>query len=550
MTDTTLSFTPGDLKHQEYRHRAKTDLFWLAGIVLKLGDAVGMTEGMHRLMCKTADRTTGVPEIDDCPHRLFLLPRGIGKSACLTQAYAIQLLLNDPNTAILIANERLDNAVTFLSAIKYHFEQNELFRALFPELIPPEFNKITWSETRINIPRTTGRIETSILCIGAGGTVTGQHPDHIFADDIISREAMENARRGDGGITEQMCRWVNQLEPLLNKGAQPQPSIHFIGTRWFRGDVYEHIETAFGNGEARKTWTLTLKLANGETMPVAVHRRGDLVIFSRQVIEHGRATFAERPGYNLDALAKFRLRDPELFAANMMNDPSDDLTATFKSDWLKPLNMVNETTVQWVDNEAKTRTSFTQDLDILIIVDPGGFKRAKGGDRARAAIVVTGSTMDQTPTHLLLEAWSDTVAFTVAAEKILDLTTRYTPRRVYIEEVAQQAAFLELVRRLAKDRGIMLPLEAVTPKSQQKDARILALEPWFQHGLLRVGSGPAFHEFREQYRSFPRGTRVDLLDTLAYGPQVWRKGQQSPRSAQHRQEQERQQYYTRRGATR
>ena len=557
MTDTlienhsqlSVSFTPGDATWHRLRDRARSDLFFLAGVILKLGDAVGMTEGMHRLLCRVAERRTGVPELDQCPHRLFLMPRGTGKSSLITQAYAIQCILNDPNTALLISNERLDNAVGFLAAIKGHFESNELFRALFPEVIPPDFNKTTWSEVKTNVPRTTGRIECTITCIGAGGTVTGQHPDKIFADDMISREAMENARRGDGGITQQMNRWVNQLLPLLNAGALPFPEINVIGTRWYRGDSYEHVETAFGNGEERKTWLLSVRMPNGETMPVPVHRRGDLLIFSRQVMENGRPVWPERPGYDVDALAKFRLRDPELYAANMMNDPTDDLTATFKEAWLDTYQWVNDGQIQWTA-DAKTQNAMLDELDILVLVDPGGFAKAKGGDRMRGAILVTGSTLGTTPTHFVLDAYSEPVTFNQLAEQILTFTTRYTPRRVFIEEVGQQAAFLELVRRLAADRGVMLPLERMTPEGQNKEAKILRLEPWFQRGLIRVGAGAVFHELREQYRSFPRGTRVDLLDTLSYGPKVWRKAQMTPKTAQQRQDAERMQYYAKRGVPR
>ena len=543
----SINFTPGDATWHAYRAKAKTDLFWFAGVVLNLGDVVGMTDGMHGLMCKVAAHNTGIPEIDQCPHRMTLMPRGTGKSALITQARALQLIINDPNTAILIANERLDNAVTFLSAIKHHFEDNEFFRGLFPELIPPDFNKTTWSETKIIVPRSSGRIEPTVNVIGAGGTVTGQHPDHIFADDIISREAMENARRGDGGITQQMNRWVNQLLPLLNSGCQPYPTLNFQGTRWYRGDTYEHIEEAFGNGEERRTWLLQIKTENGETMPVQVHRRGDLVIFTRQVMENGRATWPERPGYDLESLAKIRLRDPELFAANYMNDPADDLTATFKEAWVQTYSWVNDQQLQWTDANAKQQSAFLADLDILILVDPGGFARAKGGDRMRAAIIVTGSTMNTVPEHMILETYSEKVAFTLVAEKILTLCTRYTPRRVYIEEVGQQAAFLELVKRLAAERGVALPLESIDPQGQDKDARILGLEPWFQRGLIRFGGGKDFHELREQYQGFPKSPRKDLLDALAYGPRVWRKPMQGARTASMRQQQEREAYYSRLG---
>jgi predicted phage terminase large subunit-like protein len=336
--------------------------------------------------------------------------------------------------------------------------------------------------------------------------------------------------------------------PLLNSGYQPFPEVILPGTRWFRGDLYERAEELWGYGQPRETWSLTVQTPLGPTDPVDVHRRGDVVIFSRKAVEHGRATWPERKGYDVESLAKLRLMDPELYAANYQNDPSDDLTSTFKESWVQYYDWSGEQQITFRDPELKDQTHRLDDLDRLMIIDPGGFAMRKGNDRMRGAILVTGTTLDDAPVHCLLDVWSDQTTFMAVAEQIVALMTRYTPRKVYIEQVAQQAAFLELVRQLAVKRGITLPLiEAVTPKSKVKEARILQLEPYFQRGLIRFGKGPQFHEVREQYRAFPRGTRVDLLDALAYGPQVWRQPRMGAASQAARQRQELERYKQRRG---
>lgn len=542
-----ISFTPGDAKWKELRALSLNDLYWFAGIVLKLGDAVGMTDGLHRLMCKVVERKTGVDRLDSAPFRIILMPRGTGKSSIITQARTIQRICADPNTSILLANERLENASAFLSAIKKHFEQNQMLRALFPEVIPPDFNKTTWSDTKIVVPRTTGRQEPTIFCIGAGGTVTGMHPDCIVPDDIISREATENARRGDGNLTEQGVRWLAQLIPLLNSGYEPFPEVVMPGTRWHRGDVYERAEEIWGYGQERETFLLSIKTPDGQTQAVPVHRRGDVVIFSRKAVENGKATWPERRGYDVESLAKLRLMDPELYASSYQNDPSDDVTSTFKEGWIQYYDWANPGEISFSGADLKPEAHLLADLDKMLLVDPGGFATAKGSDRMRGAILVTGSTLTDTPVHCLLEAYSDQVPFMVLAEKIIALASQYSPRKVYVEEQAQQAAFLELVRRLARERGVSLPLERITTKNKVKEARILHLEPYFQRGLIRFGKGPGFHELREQYRAFPRGHRVDLLDALAYGPQVWRQPSRSGPGQSARQRQELLAYQQRRG---
>lgn len=543
-----ISFQEGDAVWTEMRERGKSDLYYMAGVICKYGDVVGMTEGMHKIMCKVVEKKTGVPELDTCPQRLVLMPRGSGKSTIISQAYVVQRIVQDPNIAILICNEKLENAQSFLAAIKHTFEQNELFRALYPEVIHPDIKaaNVKWNDTEINVPRTTGRKEFTVKCQGVGAALASMHPDLILVDDMVSREAAENARRGDGQLTGAINRWVNQLIPLLNQGYQPFPEIIVLGTRWYRGDPYEHVEVAFGYGMPRKTWHLGLKLANGDIQSLPVHRAGDLVIFSRQVIENGRAAWPERPGYDLESLAKFRLRDPALYAANMMNDPSDEITATFKESWLQFYDWSGEQSLTWVDAQAKTRNVFLADLDLLVLVDPGGFGRAKGSDRSRGAILVTGSTSGENPEHLVLDAFSDKVPYTVVAEKILALATRYPPRRVFIEEVGQQAAFYDLVVQTAKKRGLNLAFDKLTPKNRDKDARILGLEPYFQRGMIRFGKGPQFHELREQYRAWPT-PRADLLDVLAYGPEVWRQQRVSRQGVEARQRMEKEAVLARMG---
>lgn len=549
MTD--LSFTTGDQTWHDLRDRALSNLYFFAGVICDYGDKVGMTEGMHKLMCRVVERKTGIPQVDTCPYRLVLMPRGTGKSTLITQAYVLQRICRDPNIAVLIANEKLENAQAFLSAIKWQLEQNELLRRLFPELIHEDLSKAKWNESEINVPRTTGRKEPTIKCQGAGAALASMHVDLAIVDDEISREAAENARRGDGQITNAMKRWNAQLPPLLNPGYQPFSEIVWIGTRWFRGDPYELLEEQFGNAEpARQTWTIGTKLPNGDIQSAEVHRRGDLVIFTRQAVENGRAVWPERPGFSIEDLAKVRLRDPELYAANYMNAPSDEVTATFKESWLQYYDWVNDGQVQYVNANAVTRSPLLADLDVHILVDPGGFKRgnSKGGDRARAAIVVTGTTTGDTPEHLILDCYSERVPYQVAAQKILEFARRYRPRRVHIEVEAQQIVFMDVVKKMAAEAKLELAFEELHTKNVNKEARILELEPYFQRGILRVGKGPRFHEFFQQFRSWP-APRCDLLDVLAYGPRVWRKGVVAGTNHAQRQQQERQAYLQRRGMT-
>src|SRR5690349_11921481 len=107
-------------------------------------EAISMREGPHALLCKFLSRATGLPAVDGCKYPKIEMPRDTGMTTLGGQDYPVWRLCRYPGMSILLANEKGENAETMLGAVKQEFENNELFRALFPELIPPEFPKTAW----------------------------------------------------------------------------------------------------------------------------------------------------------------------------------------------------------------------------------------------------------------------------------------------------------------------------------------------------------------------------------------------------------------------
>ena len=551
-----INFQVGDETYLRLRDRGLNDLYFFNSVILGMGDKVPMRPSSHYLMCRFLERKTGIEEIDTAPVQKLLVPREVGKSTLGTQGRTLQLLCRNPNTSILICNEKLDNATTFLASIKWHFENNDLFRALYPEVVPPDFNKTTWSADRIVVNRDSGRKEPSVFCSGVGGTVTGMHPDVIIVDDMISREAAENARTGSRHIMNQVERWTHTLDPLLNTNfADPFPSILFIGTRWWYNDVYDHLDEAWGYGETPRRFLTTVRFPeDGTSHQMVLERIGDLAIFKRAGIENGKSAFPER--WSLEDLAKKRLRDPILFSCNIMNEPTDEITAIFKVDWIVFYHKPDPDNYEVIGDDGKVSYWVPTQLDCLMAVDPGGFgMKQSAGDRARPAIVVTGTVPDANR-HLLLEAWSEPATYQACANQVVDFCRKYPIRRLGIERAGQQVVFIDLVRKMLKDEGINVGFQEIKPDTtgrggSGKDQHILKLEPYFQDGMLLWGKSAIFNELREQYRQFPRGKRVDLLDALSMLRHMWRPWNASPRQSQKkRQEEERSSYYARRGLTR
>lgn len=520
------SFTVGDARWHSLRDRCCSDLYWFADVVLGCGEKIPMRPRTHLLLCRFIEKKTGNPALDEARYRKIEMPRETGKSTLL-RAYIIQRICQNHDISILLVNEKELLAKDFLSDIKYQFENNELLRALFPELVPKDFNDTTWSATRIVVNRSTGRPDPTLDTAGVGAALAGKHPDLIVCDDMISREAMENARAGSWQIMHQTNRWIHQLDPIVNKSALPFPEIVFCGTRWWHNDSYEHIEEAYGSGEEQRPVLLRTKLPDNSVQTISAYRVGELAVFRRACIEDGRSIFPEK--WSLDDLAKMRIRDPVLFAANYMNHPADDVTAVFKSEWLKTISWLDDTQLYITDNDAKKKVLRLRDLDIIFIVDPGGFGERLVESRARAAAICLGD--DFTGHKFFLDCYSEQDTYLACIRKIVEWVGRYAPRKIYVERAGQQVAFAQLLREELKKAGYQTVVDDTTlkPGGKQKEVRILEMEPYFQRGEVYVGTGAGFHEFRTQFSQFPRAQRLDVLDALGYWPTVMRR--HNPHSA-------------------
>jgi hypothetical protein len=71
-----------------------------------------------------------------------------------------------------------------------------------------------------------------------------------------------------------------------------------------------------------------------------------------------------------------------------------------------------------------------------------------------------------------------------------------------------------------RHKGVYFQVTPAKTKQKAKDARVMALAPYFQAGQIY------FHHshtaLREEYDQFGLGSSYHILDALAYGPEFWR----------------------------
>lgn len=166
-------------------------------------------------------------EDNEAKRKLIVIPRGTLKSSLAVVAYSIWVLLNDPNSRILLDSELYSNSKNFLREIKSHLES--------PMLVDlyGQFKTTTWNESEIIIKqRAKTYREASVSVGGIGVQKTGQHFSHIIMDDMNS-PSNSNTQEG---LEKVIAHYRYNLSIL-----EPDGFIVLIGTRYAAADLIGHV---------------------------------------------------------------------------------------------------------------------------------------------------------------------------------------------------------------------------------------------------------------------------------------------------------------------
>lgn len=208
------------------RELCKDDLFFLSEFVLRNrnSEQIPFIPEFQGEMCRWLERSG--------TRKMLMAPRGHGKSTIANRNYVVWRIINDPNYTCLIASATLDNAKKKLRAIQEVFENNKMFRLLFPELIPASFGD-GWTQTQINIPRTSSDPEATVEAQGYEGELTSRHYKQILFDDVVGKENSTNR--------EQIQKVVNFYTQSLQLLKKPGGEMLIIGTMWSYADLHNHV---------------------------------------------------------------------------------------------------------------------------------------------------------------------------------------------------------------------------------------------------------------------------------------------------------------------
>ena len=169
---------------------------------------------------------------DDAPDRLCITqPPRTAKSSTITLSFPFWLILNNPDTNIVIVNNTQSLAENFGIRLRQLFID-------YKELL--ELNNIKLSDTKHSnsffmFETLDGKLyDGSIKLMGTGGTLTGQNVDILICDDLI---------KGFSDCTPTLlAKKIEWFKSIILQRLEPHSKLIILGTRWASNDIIGYLE--------------------------------------------------------------------------------------------------------------------------------------------------------------------------------------------------------------------------------------------------------------------------------------------------------------------
>lgn len=465
-----------------YRDLGERSLYFFTKGILGYQD---LTTRTHMKFCKFL-------QDDTKPRKLDLMPRGTFKTTCGTKGWSIRYLAINPNTSILISNQRAENAERMLSEIEWHLEgHNSKMNWLYPEMIRPGDKWKPWSSSEMLIPsRTRVQSSSSIITIGVGTRSESIHCWVHITDDPIGAKAMESP------VEMQTARvWLDYSTSLFVNPNRYLWLMH--GTRWSLDDVYQ-------DKIDNPRWAKFIR-------PAADPRTGE-------------AFFPEF--LSIETLRDYREENYAHYMSQYMNDPDNPEALEFQKSWLNEYLLVR--TDDGPACEADGELFYVKDMDVVLVVDPAAsgdvdsrlvldLKRGKArkSDNAVGVVGLHGSGK-----FFLLDLWvgrgKGVNPELQVAGKMMDMSKAWRGflRKGFVESYGAQKALITIFNMLCQQNDYFFPLEEVPRGNFSTRAKIVRIRTALGGigGNRQIYVRPSHDRFVYEYSKFPQ--KQDMMDTL------------------------------------
>lgn len=388
------------------------------------------------------------------------LPRGHLKSWIVTQGWAIQEMLKNPDIRVLIVNAVESNATKMLRYIRAMISKGSLLSQYFGG-----FETEVWSQEELLIrQRKVSLVAPTFMAAGLQKTLTSQHFDLIIADDLVEPDNVRTKEQRD-----KVYEFYLSLFDLL----EPNGRIVVIGTRYHQDDLYSKI---LDEHAQHNNWSLFIR---------SCYRPDGSVLFPEKFTHEQLENIKKKSFYH--------------FSTQYLNNPIDPENADFKASQVK-----------YYDPTTAHPGS------LYLTIDPA---IALGRDADYSALVVAGMFSDRR--IRVVDALHKRLIPSELVEEVFRIVTKWRLHRVGIETFAFQKTLKYDIERKQRETGVFFSIDELGKRHSgrgeqilSKEARIRRLQPFFEQGLVEIRSDMS--ELRDELLAFPRGKHDDLIDALSY----------------------------------
>jgi hypothetical protein len=402
---------------------------------------------------------------------IIAAPRKFAKSTICSFFYPLWCAVTGRKKDITLLSRTGSLAEEWLRKIKNELEHNKGLQRDYGDIT----TKDKWTEDYIILKN-----GVQIRAKGVGYQIRGYHPDTVIIDDMEDDESVMSETQ-----TEALKEWFYRA--LLNT-LEVNDQLIVIGTII--------SDTAFLNellAKSRKDeggWTTRLYSA---------------------LTADGKSIWPEK--WPVEALMQ---RKEEIgtyrFSAEYMNEPISKTGRKFFAEWFKfypaDLHLPQDELDDSGLPKLVPRTRY-------MIVDPA---MSETKDACPSTIVIVD--VDSRWRMFVIVARRFMVSPLKLIEEIFNHQAIYKCHRIGVEQVAYQKALKDFLRKESLQREVYLPLiELKTDTRTSKEMRIEgALSPRFERGEIFMKKSQT--DLQDELLRFPGGKLRDLVDALAYVPQI------------------------------
>jgi predicted phage terminase large subunit-like protein len=423
------------------------------------------------------------PWVDQSPikNRLVLWSRGFYKTTSII-VEIVQLILNFPDSRILLMQGTVPNTKTLLAEIKTHFDGTN-FRSNLKDIFPEfcSLDRRLGSAMEFTIPNRTRTLKDPTVRVASPKTTkAGQHYDAGFFDDLVN----EVNYRSPAMIKKTIDDFTMYI-PLIDPGGYK----FVTGTRYSFGDLYEQILRWNTNS---KEWSITVKPCWRLVDDVLVSN------FPTRQLADSRVV-----GISIEQLKAIQVQDPEMFASQYLNLPISVSAHLFPEE-LMLAHVVTPKDPSFPELGYKT----------LFVDLSGGRDKARNSDDT----VIICSQQDSMNKIYCVDGIGGQWGPLAQAQSIINMALKHRPIRIWIEESAAGFYFVEYLKTVARDVGVNLPLDFIKVNNHKdaKHMRISVISGFLKQNKLYFCAGlPCWEKMLEQFVAYPRMKHDDYPDTVA-----------------------------------